>query len=222
MTNTNSILYYDRNGNPVYNPATLARMIQSGSAPSDAVAGPPDCFCGDARNYQVPSSFTIQADNTGGGAPENFKVQSFDTMNEAINGSMGTGFFTLIEAVFGNGTIALQNGTNIFGMDALRNLTATYALVISKMKASGTFISGTGISNFDLIALKGNLNRVEREVRKFTLAKDYQSQPICENNDTWLLTANKGFFVANIPNGANGLLQIEITVSGFKPYTELL
>lgn len=219
--NTNSILYYDRNGNPVYNPATLARMTQSGTAPADAIAAPPECFCGDNKNYQVPSKFTLRADNTGGGAAATFKMQPFDMMAEAINGSIGTAFFQLIQATFGNGTIALQNGTFIFGLDALRYLTATYALVIGKMEATGSYVTGLSLSTFDMNVFKGNLNDVTRETRVFSLDKNYQ-QRVLSNNDTWLLTANKGFNVTNIPNGANGLLEIEFTVLGFKPYTEVL
>lgn len=217
----NTILYYDRNGNPVFNPATLARMAQTGNAPANAIAAPPDCFCGDNRNYQIPSKFTLRADNTGGGGAATFKMQPFDMMAEAIAGSIGTAFFQLVQAINGNGTIPLQNGTFIFGLDALRSLTATYALVVSKMEATGSYVTGLSLSTFDMNVVKGNLNDVSRETRVFSLDKNYQ-QRVLSNNDTWLLTANKGFSVANIPNGANGLLEIEFTIAGFKPYTEIL
>lgn len=224
MSNSNKtqILYYDHAGNPVYNPAYINAARASGQSVEGLQIAPPDCFCGDNKNYQVPKSFTLRADNTGGAGAATFKMQPFDMMAEAVNGSMGTEFFQLLETVFGNGTIALQNGTLIYGLDALRYLTATYALVVTKMKATGTYVTGLSISNFDMVILKGNLNSVEREAKKFTLAKDYQSQGVLENNDTWLLTSNKGFFIPNIPNGANGVLDIEFFIAGFKPYTELI
>lgn len=223
MTKQTAILYYDVNGNPVYNPAFINAQRASGEAIDSTInVAPPDCFCGDHRNYQVPKKFTLRADNTAGLAAANFKMQPFDMMVEAVNGSMGTAFFQLLQANFGAGTIPLQNGNNIFGLDALRYLTATYAIVINKIKATGAYITGLSIANLDMIVLKGNINNVEREVRTFTLAKDYQSQGVLENNDTWLITANKGFFIADIPNGANGLIDLEFSVAGFKPYTELL
>lgn len=214
-------LWYDRSGYPIYTPEQAARNLGStGGAPSpDAASAVANCICGDNRNYIVPSSFTLQFPGAAGATVG--KAFSFDNVAEAISGQLGTVFPVVQEFPNGNGTVALQDGTFIFGNDALKNITTTYAIVVKGITATGVAIAG--LPNLQLTFLKGNISSVGRESRDLILNQANASAiATLINGDIWYLTANK---LMNVPIAA-GVAAVALTlrfdIAGYKPYTELL
>lgn len=210
-----NILFYDRTGSPVYTPNSGGRTaVGSGST----LAVPPiGNYCADANSFVVPDSFTLTADNSGGNAAVNFKHTSFDNVVEAILGSIGASWFTIDELPNGNGTIAQEDGTNIFADDSLRRFTGTYAVAISEMVATGTAVAN--ITEQLMNVYKGSLTRVETSTIKLVLDETNASTtPVLRFKGLWYLTSNKAFSVS-VPAGTS--MKIRMTVAGFKPYTEL-
>ena len=211
----NNILFYDRNGNPVYAPSAVSRTASVGA--NGAIAVPPiGNYCADANSFIVPDSFSLTAVN-GGGASVIFKHSSFDNVVEAINGSIGASWFSIDELPNGAGTIAQQDGTNIFGDDALRRFTGTYAIAISDMVATGTAVAN--VTELLMSVFKGSLTRVDKSTIKLTLDEtNASSTPVLRFKGLWYLTSNKAFSVS-VPAGTT--LKLRMSVAGFKPYTEL-
>lgn len=214
----NQVLFYDRTGQPVYSPAMAdrnARMV-GGSIQVPPIGN----YCADANSYIVPPSFSLTADNSGGLAPVTFKHTSFDNVVESILGEIGgatSQFFSVDELPNGNGTIPQQDGTNIFGMDAVRRFTATYAIAISEIVMTGT--AAANITEQLMDVFKGSLTTVDRSTIKLVLDENNASStPVLKFNGLWYLTSNKAF---SILVGTGLIAKLRFQVAGFKPYTEL-
>lgn len=214
----NQVLFYDRTGSPVYSPAMAdrnARMV-GGSIQVPPIGN----YCADSNSYIVPPSFSLTADNTLGVAAVTFKHTSFDNVVEAIRGEIGgatSQFFSVDELPFGAGTIAQQDGTNIFGDDAIRRFSATYAIAISEIVMTGT--AAANITEQLMEVFKGSLTTVDQSTIKLVLDEsNATATPVLKFRGLWYLTSNKAF---SISVGAGLVARLRFQVAGFKPYTEL-
>lgn len=216
--NNGQILYYDLTGQPVYSPAMADRTARSVGG---SITLPPiGTYCADNNSFIVPPSITLTADNSAGVAAVTFKHASFDNIAEAILGEIGgatSAFFSVDELQFGAGTIPQQDGTNIFGDDALRRFTATYAIAVKEITITGTQV--TNKTEQLLNVFKGNLTTVDQTTIKLSLdLTNSTNTPVLNYKGLWYLTSNKAF---SILMGIGLVCQIRLDIAGFKPYTEL-
>ena len=205
-----NVLFYDRSGSPVLSPAS--RSI----AGNPSAVMPIGNYCADNNSFIVPDSFTMTAVNSGLVA-DSWKHSSFDNVVEAIRGSIGNNWFTIDELPNGNGTIAQEDGTNIYADDTLRRFTGTFAVAISEIVATGSAVAN--ITEQLLNVYKGSLTRVEESTIKLVLDEtNASSTPVLRFKGLWYLTSNKAFSVS-VPAGTT--MKLRFAVAGFKPYTEI-
>lgn len=205
-----NVLFYDRSGSPVMTPSGRS------SATGSSAVMPVGNYCADNNSFIVPDSFTMTAVNSGL-ATDSWKHTSFDNVVEAIRGSIGNNWFSIDELPNGNGTIAQEDGTNIFADDSLRRFTGTFAVAISEIVATGTAVAN--ITEQLINVYKGSLTRVEESTIKLVLDETNASQtPVLRFRGLWYLTSNKAFSV-NVPAGTT--MKLRFAVAGFKPYTEI-
>lgn len=222
--------FVDRNGNTVIDARTVAGMVTpaNGQAPTvtltDAQTNMPvtlqSCVCNDSKKaYRLPPTLTLIFTNATGAAVLT-KYPSFDTVAEAVGGSLGAAFATLKEAPNGAGTIANVDGTLIYGITALAKQTASYALAIGQVTLSGSGVGGAQVP-FNIIAGSFQGNDVQVKQANLDTTNISGAVPLYKTpaNDVWYLTANK---YINISVPANSVIQMEMAVLGWKMYDELL
>lgn len=213
------ILFYDGSGQPVYAPVSTSRTAVAN--PGGGITIPPvGNYCADNNSYIVPPSFTMTADNSAGLADVVFKHTSFDNVVEAIRNEIGGAtslFFSVDELPNGNGTIPQEDATNIFGDDCIRRFTATYAIAIKEIVATGDAVAD--VTELIVNVYKGSLTTVTDSQIKLVLDEsNASSTPVLRFTGLWYLTSNKAFSVL-VPTGTK--LKLRFGVAGFKPYTEL-
>ena len=207
------------------NPANGTRPVVT---VTDSMTGLPvqlqACSCSSAKKaYRMPPTLNLIFTNASG-ATANCKYPSFDGVAEAVQGTLGSLFATLLEATNGAGTVASVNGTNIYGITALANQTASYALAIGQVLISnitGTAASGS-LFTFNLVS--GSFQGNETEIKQCNLIQSNAQSGVpiwgTPANDLWYLTANKYITVNGMPTGTSIKMQLQIL--GYKPYDEVL
>lgn len=199
----------------IYTPS--GKAINTPSAIQNASDG--SCNIGQA-NYRPTPQFTLRADNSAGVAIVVFKQPSFDGVVEAINGSIGASFMSVVEMPNGAGTVAKQNGTNIFSGEALGAYLATYGMVISKLQASGDGITTPALTILNVQRFLGNIQNVDRGDLQLNVDRNLSSQlGTLSLTKEWTFTANTALAVSV---GIGLIIDLTFFCKGLRPYSTLI
>lgn len=203
-------LYFDRQGMPYYG----VRSSQSQPVNGEA------CVCDRAKPYMVPEFITLTATSTGVGSLAKFTP--FDDIAEAVQGTLGTIFFGVAELPFGAGTIARQDGTLIFGQEAIRQVTATRMLAVDYFQMTGTDIAGVSQQNLNYV--RGFISGNDNTLLKATLLQSNQTAVLVLRWDAvsngmapvLMWKSNEGFQYVMLT--ALGVINIAFHLVGFNYY----
>jgi hypothetical protein len=173
-----------------------------------------------AVSYRPPSQFTLRADNSGGLGGENAKQPSFDGIVEAILGTLGTVFMSVLQFPNGAGTVAKENGTNIFGGEVLGAYLSTYGVVIQKLQASGSEVTTNSLSRLTVNRYLGNIQGVDRGDLELNIDQNISTAvPTLSLTRQWTFTGNTALQVTNM---TTNILDLTFFCLGLRPYTSLV
>lgn len=206
-----NMVYFDQSGQ--------ARSSQTGAAASADTVETEMQSCGGGSNvYRAPDQFTLRADNSAGVAPVIFKFPSFDNVVEAIQGTIGADFFSVLEFPNGAGTVAQQAGGNIFGAQSLARITATWCIKVYKVQASNDAVAS--LAQFTVNGFYGNIQGVDRMDLTMNLDKNLSvSANTLSLTKAWNFTSNFAM-AATVPTGTT--LDLTFYILGYEPYTTLI